>query len=120
MLFVNLLSGVILSSWEVVATVIETERRNANISVRQFQQLAAHQDISTDRLEVQFKAGSRNVRIVPSTKSVFGSADADNSGTISLQELTEQIGEKAAQELWRRVDLDGDGEVTLEELQHAM
>jgi len=51
---------------------------------------------------------------------VFGSADADNSGTISLQELTEQIGEKAAQELWRRVDLDGDGEVTLEELQHAM
>lgn len=107
-LFVNLLSGVILSSWEVVATVIETERRNANISVRQFQQLAAHQDISTDRLEVQFKAGSRNVRIVPSTKSVFGSADADNSGTISLQELTEQIGEKAAQELWRRVDLDGD------------
>eukprot|EP01043_Picozoa_sp_COSAG02_P003217 COSAG02_NODE_78_length_40609_cov_19.893730_2_plen_2704_part_00 len=117
-LFVNLLSGVILSSWEVVATVIETERRQSTVSVRQFQLLAAHQDIST-QFEIQFE-GARDIRVVPSISYLFGSADTDGSGTITRQELARQIGEKAAADVWGKVqqlvDVEEDGEVTLEDL----
>ena len=126
MLFVNLISGAILSSYDVVETVIATERKNSKLSVRQFKQLASHQDLSKSKLEVHFEPtktdGVRGIRIVPSAgaESLLGSLDADHSGSISEQELATQCGKELAAEVFKKHDLDGNGELSLEELQHIM
>ena len=45
----NLIAGVILSSFSVVGTVIETERRNSTLSVRQFRQLTDFRSLENSR-----------------------------------------------------------------------
>lgn len=121
-LFANLIAGVILSSFSVVGIIVETERRNSTLSVRQFRKLTDFRSVDNSRLDVRFEAqlDRRSLRIVPSSRSIFSLMDPEHSGKVSKAELVEHVGEQAAVLMLQRLDLDDDAEISIVELRRGV
>eukprot|EP01043_Picozoa_sp_COSAG02_P069728 COSAG02_NODE_12071_length_1603_cov_1.240027_1_plen_313_part_00 len=121
-LLANLVAGVILSSFSVVETIIEVERRNSTLSVRNFRKLTDFRSVTNSRLDIRFEAqlDRRSLRIVPSSRSIFSLMDSEHSGKVSKAELAQHAGVEAAELILQRLDLDGDASISLEELRRAV
>jgi hypothetical protein len=123
-LFFNIIAGVILSAFEIVQTVVETEKTNMILSVREFHLLTSHRSLGNERLRTQF-VDNHSMRVMLSNRALstlFTDMDSDQDGFITQEDLYASIralggDEKEASELWSKIDIDGDGKVTRAEME---